>query len=106
MSQNGDGVGCTEFDLEVPGPPLHSCDDDLAALPALDEQEMLIHIRGRFKRGITYTYMGDILLAVNPFRDLAIYDSAHAELYRLVMNRERNSLACIVHQAHSCTEIY
>ncbi|XP_071853917.1 myosin-IIIa-like [Apostichopus japonicus] len=46
---------------------------DLAALSALTEPEILEKIAHRYDADQIYTYIGDILLAVNPFKPLNIY---------------------------------
>jgi myosin heavy subunit len=35
----------------------------------------------RFKHNAIYTYVGDILVAVNPFTPLPLYDQAHQDMY-------------------------
>ena len=47
--------------------------DDLAALENLDEEIVINHLFRRFQEGQIYTYIGDILVAVNPFKSLDIY---------------------------------
>ncbi|KAK6042215.1 Ras association domain protein [Cooperia oncophora] len=41
---------------------------DLCMLPELTEQTLLDNLRDRFNSGHIYTYIGPILVAVNPFR--------------------------------------
>lgn len=47
--------------------------DDLAKLSELTDNLLLDEIEARYKRNIIYTYIGDILLAVNPYKELDIY---------------------------------
>ncbi|CAI9595062.1 unnamed protein product, partial [Staurois parvus] len=42
--------------------------DDLAALEVLDENSVTDQLQNRYNRDQIYTYVGDILVAVNPFR--------------------------------------
>lgn len=58
-----------DFDLESKLP-----DDDLCRLPSLSEQTLLEHLEGRFSQGRIYTYVGEILIAVNPFRFFPMYN--------------------------------
>lgn len=46
---------------------------DLAKLDLLTEETLVSHLKGRFDKKEIYTYVGDILLAVNPFEKLDIY---------------------------------
>ncbi|XP_069482878.1 myosin-IIIb-like [Ambystoma mexicanum] len=69
--------------------PAGSSPQDLASLPELDEPQLLEHLRGRFLEDQVYTYIGDILIAINPFRTLPIYEKSVSEKYR---NHEKNSL--------------
>jgi myosin heavy subunit len=55
---------------------------DLATLPDLNETIILEYLKARYKHDNIYTYIGDILLAINPFKPLPIYDKQHHNLYR------------------------
>uniref|UniRef100_A0A915LS36 Myosin motor domain-containing protein n=1 Tax=Meloidogyne javanica TaxID=6303 RepID=A0A915LS36_MELJA len=54
---------------------------DLCVLPELTEQTLLDNLRDRFKNGKIYTYIGPILVAVNPFNFLPIYNPKYSRLY-------------------------
>lgn len=41
---------------------------DLCQLPDLNEQTLLENLRARFQAGHIYTYVGSILIALNPFK--------------------------------------
>ncbi|XP_071069758.1 unconventional myosin-IXb [Dasypus novemcinctus] len=55
--------------------------DDLCQLPALTEENLLENLKRRFLQRKIYTYAGSILLAVNPFRFLPIYNPKYVKLY-------------------------
>ncbi|KAM4027414.1 myosin-IIIa [Anomaloglossus baeobatrachus] len=55
--------------------------DDLATLEVLDENTVTDQLQKRYNRDQIYTYVGDILIAVNPFRSLDLYSSQHSEIY-------------------------
>lgn len=57
--------------------------EDLAELAKLDEQILLAEIRERYAKNRIYTYVGDILIAVNPFKDLGIYGKDVSGRYRM-----------------------
>ncbi|TFJ98184.1 butyrophilin-like protein 2 [Platysternon megacephalum] len=68
-----------------PGEPgLLACDgaDDLAALEELDEARLLQNLSGRFLQQRVYTYIGDILIAMNPFQSLPLYEKPVSEKYQ------------------------
>uniref|UniRef100_A0AAF5RX01 Uncharacterized protein n=1 Tax=Wuchereria bancrofti TaxID=6293 RepID=A0AAF5RX01_WUCBA len=54
---------------------------DLCMLPELTEQTLLDNLKDRFASGHIYTYIGPILLAVNPFNFFPIYNPKYARLY-------------------------
>lgn len=56
--------------------------DDLCLLPELTEDSLLKNLTQRFSEGHIYTYAGDILISINPFKRLPIYDDVHSELYQ------------------------
>ncbi|XP_078794393.1 myosin-IIIa isoform X8 [Oryzias latipes] len=55
--------------------------EDLATLEALDENIVTEQLQSRYSRDQIYTYVGDILIAVNPFRKMEIYTPQHTKMY-------------------------
>ncbi|XP_077291257.1 unconventional myosin-IXa-like isoform X3 [Arctopsyche grandis] len=55
---------------------------DLCQLPDLNEQTLLDNLRARFSAGYIYTYVGSILIAVNPFKFHPIYNPKYVKLYQ------------------------
>ena len=47
--------------------------DDLAALDLLSEEAIVDQLQNRYEQTQIYTYIGDILVAVNPFTNLGLY---------------------------------
>ncbi|XP_063238781.1 myosin-IIIb-like [Bacillus rossius redtenbacheri] len=56
--------------------------DDLAALDILTEDAIVEQLQRRFEQKQIYTYIGDILVAVNPFTDLGLYTDEDMRRYR------------------------
>ncbi|CAF4256547.1 unnamed protein product, partial [Rotaria sp. Silwood2] len=77
--------------------------DDLAQLENFDEQSIMTYMYNRFLSNQIYTYIGDILLAVNPFRALPIYGKDAMIRYRSCIKREQSphiyALADFTYQA-------
>uniref|UniRef100_A0A668AY42 Myosin IIIB n=1 Tax=Myripristis murdjan TaxID=586833 RepID=A0A668AY42_9TELE len=60
---------------------IESCpDDDLVNLEFLDET-IISHLQKRYDELQVYTYVGDILIALNPFQNLSIYSPQFSKLY-------------------------
>lgn len=55
---------------------------DLCQLPDLNEQTLLDNLKARFSAGYIYTYVGSILIAVNPFKFHPIYNPKYVKLYQ------------------------
>ncbi|XP_075068076.1 myosin-IIIa [Mixophyes fleayi] len=55
--------------------------DDLATLEVLDQNSVTDQLQKRYNRDQIYTYVGDILVAVNPFRSLDLYSPQHSQTY-------------------------
>lgn len=51
------------------GPPKRGT-DDLATLPDLDDTILLEELHHRYRRDLIYTYIGDILVSINPYKSL------------------------------------
>ncbi|CAL9698193.1 unnamed protein product [Knipowitschia caucasica] len=62
--------------------------EDLAALEVLDENTVTDHLQNRFERDLIYTYVGDILIAVNPFHPMDIYTAENSKMYIGVKRKE------------------
>ncbi|KAG7476572.1 hypothetical protein MATL_G00084410 [Megalops atlanticus] len=63
--------------------------EDLATLSDLDEKSLLESLDQRFKKDKIYTYIGDILVAINPFKYLPLYEKEVSEKYKC---HDKNSL--------------
>ncbi|XP_075404795.1 unconventional myosin-IXb isoform X3 [Tenrec ecaudatus] len=55
--------------------------DDLCDLPELTEANLLHNLKRRFLQQKIYTYAGSILVAINPFKFLPIYNPKYVKLY-------------------------
>uniref|UniRef100_A0A669BSK9 Myosin IIIA n=1 Tax=Oreochromis niloticus TaxID=8128 RepID=A0A669BSK9_ORENI len=55
--------------------------DDLATLEVLDENTVADQLQNRYARDQVYTYVGDTLIAVNPFHKMEIYTPEHTKMY-------------------------
>ncbi|XP_055085933.1 myosin-IIIa isoform X1 [Periophthalmus magnuspinnatus] len=55
--------------------------EDLATLEILDENTVTDHLQNRYERDEIYTYVGDILIAVNPFHPMDIYTPEYSQMY-------------------------
>ncbi|XP_026319847.1 myosin-IIIb-like isoform X2 [Hyposmocoma kahamanoa] len=56
--------------------------DDLASLEVLTEDAIVEQLQKRYTENQIYTYIGDILVAVNPFTDIGIYTTKAQQIYQ------------------------
>ncbi|XP_068889012.1 myosin XVB [Aphelocoma coerulescens] len=56
--------------------------EDLTRLEEVCESSVLLCLKKRFHRNLIYTYIGQILVSVNPFKDLSIYSEDVATEYQ------------------------
>lgn len=56
--------------------------DDLCKLNDLTEKTMLTILRNRFDKSTIYTYVGSILIAINPYYFYSIYNPKYSTLYQ------------------------
>lgn len=62
-------------------PPPQDDFADLCNLPVLNEDGILNNLRSRFYKKEIYTYAGSILIAINPFKFLPIYNPKYVKMY-------------------------
>ncbi|XP_054897398.1 unconventional myosin-IXAa-like isoform X3 [Poeciliopsis prolifica] len=65
----------------LPQPTGNDPPSDLCALPELTERALLESLRARFRQEKIYTYVGSILIVINPFQFLPIYNPKYVKLY-------------------------
>ncbi|XP_060796890.1 unconventional myosin-IXAa isoform X3 [Neoarius graeffei] len=62
-------------------PPQLQDHNDLCKLPDLSEKTLLENLRTRFRQEKIYTYVGSILVAINPFKFLPVYNPKYVKMY-------------------------
>jgi myosin V len=89
IESRNEETGETKFDgVELANTPLSEedkvdgRDNDLITLPHLHEPAILHALSDRFFRGKIYTWTGPVLIAVNPFQRLPLYENDILEAYR------------------------
>ncbi|KAM4828741.1 myosin-IIIa [Thomomys bottae] len=55
--------------------------EDLATLDVLDENTVSEHLENCYAKDQIYIYVGDILIALNPFQNLGLYSTKLSQLY-------------------------
>lgn len=65
----------------LPQPAGNNPPTDLCTLPELTERALLESLRARFRQEKIYTYIGSILIVINPFQFLPIYNPKYVKLY-------------------------
>ncbi len=55
---------------------------DFVLLDDVREDLFMTNLRLRFKKGKIYTYIGEVVVSVNPYRPLVIYDKEYVDNYR------------------------
>ena len=77
-------------------------DDQLADLSQLDEETLLVALQRRYAANHIYTYVGDILVAVNPFCLLSeLYSRQTSHLYRRPPGKLPPHVFAIAEQTYS-----
>ncbi|XP_051234289.1 unconventional myosin-IXAa isoform X2 [Dicentrarchus labrax] len=65
----------------LPQPDSQGDHADLCYLPELNERSLLDNLRSRFRQEKIYTYVGSILIVINPFKFLPIYNPKYVKMY-------------------------
>ncbi|KAF1760604.1 hypothetical protein GCK72_008853 [Caenorhabditis remanei] len=56
--------------------------EDLVLLSTIDLRNVVQNLQLRFQKGRIYTYIGEVLVAVNPYRQLGIYEKNTVDQYK------------------------
>lgn len=56
--------------------------EDLVLLEKIEQDAIVENLKLRFSKGRIYTYIGEVLIAVNPYRKLPIYEMAMIDDYK------------------------
>ncbi|CAE1140621.1 Chitin synthase chs-1,Chitin synthase chs-2,Chitin synthase [Acanthosepion pharaonis] len=64
---------------------------DLSTLEVLDTSTVLNSLKSRFQEGLYYTYIGDILVAINPCQPVNLYEAHNHERYKNLYERRRET---------------
>jgi hypothetical protein len=51
--------------------------DDLVLLPKVDNESIMQNLKKRLERDVIYTYIGHVLIAVNPYKQINMYEGKH-----------------------------
>uniref|UniRef100_A0A3Q3CB62 Myosin IXA n=1 Tax=Haplochromis burtoni TaxID=8153 RepID=A0A3Q3CB62_HAPBU len=65
----------------LPQPESQGDHADMCCLPELNERTLLDNLRSRFRQEKIYTYVGSILIVINPFKFLPIYNPKYVKMY-------------------------
>ncbi|XP_061671283.1 unconventional myosin-IXAa isoform X3 [Syngnathoides biaculeatus] len=65
----------------LPQPESQGDHADLCRLLELNERSLLDNLRSRFRQEKIYTYVGSILIVINPFKFLPIYNPKYVKMY-------------------------
>ncbi|CAJ1049288.1 unconventional myosin-IXAa [Xyrichtys novacula] len=65
----------------LPQPESQGDHADLCRLQELNERSLLDNLRSRFLQEKIYTYVGSILIVINPFKFLPIYNPKYVKMY-------------------------
>ena len=55
---------------------------DFVLLDELSHDAFMANLKLRFQKGKIYTYIGEVVVSVNPYRTLVIYDKEYVQEYK------------------------
>ena len=55
---------------------------DFVLLDEITRDAVMNNLRLRFKKGKIYTYIGEVVISVNPYRPMVIYDKQYVQEYK------------------------
>lgn len=82
-------------------PKYSKMNDDLAAMEHLSEETITNVLHDRFLNKVIYTNIGDILITVNPYENLDIYDNKTSIIYESLNDQAPPHIFAIALRAYS-----
>ncbi|XP_028396450.1 unconventional myosin-XVIIIa-like [Dendronephthya gigantea] len=82
LDHGGDIMNVDEDCVEKANPPQYDRAEDLAALRHLNEPSCLHTLRQRYGSSLIHTYAGQVLIIINPLKQMAIYDDKVIQMFR------------------------
>ncbi|CAI8005806.1 Unconventional myosin-Id [Geodia barretti] len=55
---------------------------DFVLLDQLTEEAFMQNLKLRFKMGKIYSYIGEVVVSVNPYKQMAVYETQYVDDYR------------------------
>lgn len=70
---------------------------DFVLLEEVSVESFMENLKLRYKKGKIYSYIGEVVVSVNPYRNLVIYDKEYVQVLKEVQ------LHCVAKMSVSCT---
>ena len=76
--------------------------EDLASLDSIDSSNVLKTLEARFNEKNIYTKNGSVLIAINPYQEVKLYDQARLERYKssMAIDKEAPHIFAVAGAAH------
>ena len=76
--------------------------EDLASLDSIDSTNVLKTLEARFNERSIYTKNGSVLIAINPYQEVPLYDQARLERYKssMAIDKEAPHIFAVAGAAH------
>ena len=55
---------------------------DFVLLPKIDMDHFLANLEERYKNGFIYTFIGEVCVSVNPYKEMDIYNKTYVNQYK------------------------
>ena len=55
---------------------------DFVLLPTIDMDNFLSNLETRYKAGFIYTYIGEVCITVNPYKEVDLYNKSYVNQYK------------------------
>ncbi len=63
---------------------------DMILLDDINQDSLIDNLEKRFKDDSIYTYIGNVVISVNPYKDLGLYGASNIQLYRSSFIHQNN----------------
>ena len=78
---------------------------DFVLLDKVTKEAFMANLKLRYQKGKVYSYIGDVVVSVNPYRNLVIYDKEYVDVSEVICSTIVNTIILETSQTYLCLQV-